>query len=45
MYRLLQNDYEAVYTRIARNAVLHVAGDFKAPEYWQKRTQIGEDMN
>ena len=38
MYRLLQNDYEAVFTRIARNAVLHVAGDFKAPEYWQKRT-------
>jgi hypothetical protein len=44
MYRLLQNDYESVFTRIARNAVLRVAGDYAAPEYWQKRTVIGEDM-
>ena len=34
MYRLLQNDYESVFTRIARNAVLQVAGDYRAPEYW-----------
>ena len=44
MYRLLQNDYESVFTRIARNAVLQVAGDYKAPEYWQKRREIGDKM-
>ena len=44
MYRLLQNDYEAVITRIARNAVLRVAGDYKAPEYWLAREKIGDEM-
>ena len=41
MYRLLQNDYESIFTRIARNSVLHIAGDYEAPGYWTNRTLIG----
>jgi hypothetical protein len=37
MYRLLQNDYEAIFTRIARNSILHIAGDYHAPSYWKER--------
>lgn len=44
MYRMLQNDYEQVFTRIARNSVLHIAGDFEAPGYWLTRDKIGKDM-
>ena len=44
MYRLLQNDYEAVFTRIARNAILKISGDFNAPDYWMKRKEIGDQM-
>jgi hypothetical protein len=44
MYRLLQNDYEAILTRIARNSVLRVASDYKAPDYWLKRGEIGTNM-
>ena len=45
MYRLLQNDYESIYTRIARNSVLHIAGDYEAPDYWKDRNTIGRVMN
>lgn len=45
MYRLLQNDYEAIFTRIARNSILHIAGDYHAPAYWKQRQKIGEFMN
>lgn len=44
MYRMLQNDYEQVFTRIARNSVLHVAGDYIAPQYWLQRAPIGGNM-
>lgn len=44
MYRMLQNDYESIFTRIARNSVLHIAGDYEAPGYWKDRTQIGKAM-
>lgn len=44
MYRLLQNDYEAVFTRIARNAILKISGDYNAPDYWKDRKKIGIDM-
>ena len=44
MYRLLQNDYEAVFTRIARNAILKISGDYNAPDYWLKRKTIGDAM-
>ena len=45
MYRMLQNDYESIFTRIARNSVLHIAGDYEAPGYWKDRTGIGKSMN
>jgi len=45
MYRLLQNDYEAIFTRIARNSILHIAGDYKAPDYWLNRTLIGDTVS
>ena len=44
MYQLLQNDYEAIFTRIARNSVLQIAGGYIAPDYWKKRSQIGMNM-
>lgn len=42
MYRLLQNDFEPIFTRIARNSILHIAGDYKAPDYWLHRSVIGD---
>ena len=42
MYRLLQNDFEPIFTRIARNSILHIAGDYKAPDYWLARSTIGD---
>jgi hypothetical protein len=44
MYRLLQNDYESVFAKIARNSVLHIAGDYTAPDYWKQRSNIGEKI-
>lgn len=44
MYRLVAEDYEKVYKRIARNAILEVASQFKAPDYWESREKIGIDM-
>jgi hypothetical protein len=37
-------DFDKIFARIARNAVLEVAGKYKAPSYWQNRTQVGSDM-
>ena len=45
MYRMMQNDYESIFTRIARNSVLHIAGDYEAPGYWKDRNGIGKSMN
>lgn len=45
MYRLLQNDFEGIFTRIARNSILHIAGDYKAPDYWLNRTIIGDTVS
>jgi hypothetical protein len=42
---MLQNDYESIFTRIARNSVLHIAGDYTAPGYWKDRGSIGKSMN
>jgi len=33
-----------VFSRIARNSVLHVAGDYIAPQYWLQRAPIGGNM-
>ena len=45
MYRMLQNDFEGIYTRIARNSILHIAGDYKAPDYWLNRTLVGDTVS
>jgi len=44
MYRMLQNDYEGIYARIARNSALHISGDYNAPDYWLQRGAIGGNM-
>lgn len=44
MYRMLQNDFESIFARIARNSVLQVAGDYNAPDYWLIRNAIGDSM-
>ena len=44
MYKALYTDYEKIFTRIARNAVLIVAGNYKADAYWNNRTLVGEEM-
>jgi hypothetical protein len=44
MYRMCQEEYDAIYTKIARNAVLQVAGDWNASDYWLNRTVIGQNM-
>lgn len=41
MYRLVAEDYEKVFKRIARNSILEVASTYKAPDYWSKRSEIG----
>ena len=41
---MLQNDSEPIFTRIARNSILHIAGNYKAPQYWLNRTIIGDAM-
>lgn len=41
---MCQNDYESIYAKLARNAVLQIAGDFEAPAYWLNRTQVGDAM-
>lgn len=42
MYKELYTDYEKIFTRIARNSVLLVAGDYKANAYWKNRTTVGD---
>lgn len=44
MYRLVQNDYEQIFARLARNSVLQIAGDYIANAYWKNRTLVGKDM-
>jgi len=44
LYRLAQLDFEPLYTRLARNSALRVAGDYQAQQYWLKRTDIGDHM-
>lgn len=44
MYLMCQQDYEKIYARIARNAVLQAAGDFEASSYWLNRSFVGDTM-
>lgn len=44
LYRMTQTDFEPFLIRLARNAVLRVAGDYEAPQYWKDREAIGQNM-
>jgi len=44
MYLLCQQDYEMVFARIARNAILEEAGNYLASAYWLNRTAVGDKM-
>ena len=44
IYRFTGGDYERLYQRLARNAVLEIAGLYKAQDYWLKRKERGEAM-
>ena len=38
MYRLCEDNHTEIYTKLARNAVLQVAGNWNASNYWLNRT-------
>lgn len=42
LYYMTGMDYKSTYIRIARDAILQVAGEWEAPSFWQNRTEIGE---
>lgn len=42
MYRLLEDDYENIFQRMARNSALRACGDFKAPQFWNERKTVGD---
>ena len=44
MYNDLFTDYEKIFTRIARNSILIVAGEIEASDYWLDRTNVGLKM-
>ena len=44
MYRQLQTDYENIFAKLARNAVLMTASDYEAKAYWENRTDVGVEM-
>jgi hypothetical protein len=44
LYRLVAQDYEDLYIRLARDIILQQAGEYPAPMYWQNRTFVGEEM-
>eukprot|EP00914_Ancora_sagittata_P034703 GHVO01070045.1.p1 GENE.GHVO01070045.1~~GHVO01070045.1.p1 ORF type:complete len:194 (+),score=33.29 GHVO01070045.1:817-1398(+) len=44
MYRTLNLNYDSIFARNCRDALLKVASEFKANHYWQKRKEIGEEM-
>jgi hypothetical protein len=44
LYRMCQEDYDAIFTKLARNAVLEIASNWNASNYWLNRTTIGNAM-
>ena len=44
MYRLVENDYEKMFSRVARNAVLQVASNENASVYWKDRKRVADKM-
>ena len=37
-------NYEQIFVRVAREIILQDAGSYEAPDYWVKRTEIGDKM-
>lgn len=44
LYRLTNVDYEALFTRIARDQLLEAASEYEGPQYWLERQKIGHHM-
>jgi hypothetical protein len=44
MYRMCQEDCDAIFSKLARNAVLEIASNWNASNYWVNRTTIGNAM-
>lgn len=44
MYRLVGDQYEQLFTRIASDVVLANAGNYLATDYWQRRTEVGNAL-
>jgi len=40
----MAEDYDTLYTKIARDVILQAAGEYAAPRYWKDRTQVGIEM-
>jgi len=40
----MQDNYEKVFSRLARNAILNAASEFVANAYWQDRKEVGDTM-
>jgi regulator of protease activity HflC (stomatin/prohibitin superfamily) len=44
LYALTNNNYEALFTRIARDQLLEAAAEYEGPQYWKERLKIGDHM-
>ena len=44
MYRLVEDDYTGLFSRVARQTCLNVAATYPANAYWTNRKQVGADM-
>jgi len=44
LYLNTMTEYESVFAKLARNAILTSGGDFEAPAYWLNRTKVGDEM-
>lgn len=44
LYKLTNVRYEETFLRQAKNAILEQASEYNAPEYWEKRCEIGNTI-
>ena len=44
LYKLTNIRYEETYIRQAKKIILQEAGRYAAPDYWEKRNEIGRDI-
>jgi len=44
LYRLVGTQHEQLFTRIASDVILANAGNYLATEYWQKRSEVGNQL-